>query len=81
MLCTFSDVMNYICWKHAAPAFTNFQINPEKFNRFTFYRAIMENAAMVTKGNMDLVSQLTDVKPSESSLHPVLLKAPYGARS
>ncbi|WP_313134468.1 autoinducer-2 kinase [Anaerocolumna sp.] len=65
MLCTFSDVMNYICWKHAAPAFTNFQINPEKFNRYTFYRAIMENAAMVTKGNMDLVSQLTGIKPSE----------------
>ena len=65
MMCTFSDVMNYICWKHAAPTFTNFQINPEKFNRFTFYRAIMENAAMVTKGNMDLVSDVTGVKPSE----------------
>lgn len=65
MMCTFSDVMNYIHWKHAAPTFTNFALDPGKFNRFTFYRAIMENAAMVTKGNMELVSSVTKDKPSE----------------
>lgn len=65
MLCTFSDVMNYISWKHAAPTFTNFDIDPDKFNRFTFYRAIMENAAMVTKGNMDLVTEVTGNTPKE----------------
>lgn len=26
MMCTFSDVMNFINWKHAAPTFTNFQL-------------------------------------------------------
>ncbi|MDF2592081.1 MAG: Xylulokinase [Clostridia bacterium] len=65
MMCTFSDIMNYICWKHAAPTFTNFSLDAEKFNRYTFYRAIMENAAMVTKGNMELVTSLTGNKPTE----------------
>jgi autoinducer 2 (AI-2) kinase len=65
MMCTFSDTMNYINWKHAAPTFTNFAINAEKFNRYTFYRAIMENAALVTKGNMELVASLTGNTPKE----------------
>lgn len=65
MLCTFSDVMNYISWKHASPTFTNFSLDSNKFNRFTFYRAIMENAAMITKGNMDLVSSVTGHSPKE----------------
>ncbi len=65
MLCTFSDVMNYISWKHAAPSFINFELDPEKYNRFTFYRAIMENSAMVTKGNMDLVTSVIGKKPEE----------------
>ncbi len=59
MMCTFSDVMNYINWKHSAPSFTNFAIDSEKFNRFTFYRSIMENAALVTKGHMELVHEVT----------------------
>ncbi len=65
MLCTFSDVMNYISWKHAAPTFTNFSLDPEKCNRYTFYRAIMENSAMVTKGNIELVASVTGETPSE----------------
>ncbi len=59
MLCTFSDVMDFIHWKHAAPSFINFSINPDKFNKYTFYRALMENAALVTKGNVELVYELT----------------------
>ncbi|PKM52090.1 MAG: autoinducer-2 kinase [Firmicutes bacterium HGW-Firmicutes-7] len=65
MMCTFSDVMNYISWKHAAPTFTNFSLDPNKYNRFTFYRAIMENAALVTKGNMELITSVTNSKPTE----------------
>ncbi len=65
MLCMFSDVMNYIHWEHAAPTFTNFSLDPQKFNRFTFYRAIMENSCLVTKGNMELVKDVTGNKPSE----------------
>lgn len=63
MMCTFSDVMNFINWKHAAPTFTNFELNPVKFSRYTFYRAILENTALVTKGHMDLVKESTGNMP------------------
>lgn len=65
MMCTFSDVMNFINWKHAAPTFTNFELIPEKFNRYTFYRAILENTALLVKGHMDLVKEATGNMPSE----------------
>lgn len=63
MLCTFSDVMNFISWKHAAPTFTNFDLDSDKFNRYTFYRAILENTALVTKGHLDLVREATGNMP------------------
>ena len=65
MMCAFSDVMNFICWKHAAPTFTNFELDPEKFNKYTFYRAILENTALLVKGHMDLVHEATGNMPSE----------------
>ena len=65
MLCAFSDVMNFIQWKHASPTFTNFALDPEKFNRYTFYRAILENAALITKGHLELVHEATGNLPEE----------------
>jgi autoinducer 2 (AI-2) kinase len=63
MICAFSNVMNYIAWRHAAPTFSNFELDPERFNKFTFYRAIMENTALVTLGHLDLVKQAIGEKP------------------
>lgn len=60
MTSTFSDKMNYISWKHAAPSFLNFKLDSEKYNKATFYRSIMENAAFITKGNIDLVQEITN---------------------
>jgi autoinducer-2 kinase len=65
MMCTFSDVMNFICWKHASPTFTNFELDPQKFSRYTFYRAILENTAMVTRGHLELVKEATGNMPNE----------------
>jgi autoinducer 2 (AI-2) kinase len=65
MMCAFSDVMDFISWRHAAPTFTNFDLDPVKYNRYTFYRAIMENTAMVTKGHLDLVRETTGGRPEE----------------
>lgn len=65
MMCAFSDVMNFIAWKHAAPTFTNFDLDATKCNKYTFYRAIMENAAMVTRGHVDLVRESTGNAPRE----------------
>lgn len=61
--CIFSDKMNYLTWKHAAPSFINFKLDPQRFNKVTFYRAIMENAAFVTKGNIELVNEITKTSP------------------
>ncbi len=65
MMCTFSDVMNFTCWKHASPTFTNFSIDPKLHNRYTFYRSILENTAMVTKGHVELVKEATGNMPKE----------------
>ena len=65
MMCTFSDVMNFTCWKHAAPTFTNFSLDPARHNRYTFYRAILENACLVTRGHVDLVEEATGGRPEE----------------
>jgi autoinducer-2 kinase len=63
LLCTFSDQMNYKSWKHAAPGFINFKLDSEKYNKSSFYRSIMENAAFVTKGNIELVNAITNTSP------------------
>jgi autoinducer 2 (AI-2) kinase len=65
VICTFSDVMNYINWKHAAPSFLNFELNPQKYNKFTFYRAIMENTALVTLGHVQLVEKAAGKRPQK----------------
>ena len=65
IICVFSDVMNYINWKHAAPSFLNFELDPEKFSKAAFYRAIMENAALVTFGHMLLVEEATGNRPEK----------------
>lgn len=63
MMCAFSDVMNFISWKHASPTFTNFDFDPDKYNKYTFYRSIMENTALVTLGHMKLVHEATGNSP------------------
>jgi autoinducer 2 (AI-2) kinase len=82
MICTFSDVMNYINWKHASPGFLNFELDPQKFNKYTFYRAIMENSCLVTLGHLRLVEEATGKRPkkivfaggaAKSSLWPQIL--------
>lgn len=65
MMTTFADVMNFIAMKHAAPTITNFQINAQKYNKFTFFRAIMENAALITLGHQKAITALTQEKLSE----------------
>ncbi|NLI22663.1 MAG: autoinducer-2 kinase [Clostridiales bacterium] len=65
MMCTFSDVMNFIAWKHASPTFTNFSFDAARFTKYTFYRAIMENAALITKGHLELVREATGHAPEE----------------
>ena len=64
MFCTFTDVMNFSAWRHAAPTFTNFDLDADKFNKYTFYRSILESTALVTYGHMQLVKSATGSMPS-----------------
>jgi autoinducer 2 (AI-2) kinase len=82
MICTFSDVMNYINWRHASPSFLNFDLDPGKYGKASFYRAIMENACLVTLGHLQLVKEATGKHPqkivfaggaAKSSLWPQIL--------
>ena len=65
LIATFADVMNFRNLKHASPTFTNFTIDPERFNKYTFYRAIMENAGLITLGHLKMVQEITGNKPEE----------------
>jgi len=65
IICVFSDVMNYINWKHASPAFINFELDPQKYSKAAFYRAIMENACLVTLGHLRLVEEATGNRPKK----------------
>lgn len=58
VMCSFSSVMDYKNWQHPSPCFTNFGIDPEKYNKATFYRSILENAALVTLGHKKIIEDL-----------------------
>lgn len=62
---TFSNTMNYISWRHAAPSFLNLSLDAEKCGKKELFRAIEENAAFVTLGNLKLIEELTGTFPSE----------------
>ena len=65
ILCTFSNIMDYKSWRHASPTFTNFGLDPLKFSKYAFYRSILENAALVTKGHFEMIKELTGSHPEE----------------
>lgn len=43
--------MHFKQWYHAAPSFINLSIDPEKCNKATLFRALEENAAIVSACN------------------------------
>ncbi|MFP1483513.1 hypothetical protein ACLB1S_15145 [Escherichia coli] len=40
--------MRFKTWYHAAPSFINLSIDPDKCNKATLFRALEENAAIVS---------------------------------
>ena len=79
-ICCFSDVMNYIHWTHASPTFTNFELDPERFNKYTFYRAILENTALLVRGHIELVKDATGNEPDELVFAGGASKSPLWAQ-
>lgn len=65
MIVTFADIMNFRNLKHGSPTITNFAIDPINFNKYTLYRAIMENAGLITLGHLKMVEEITGNIPNE----------------
>ncbi len=61
-----SDAMDYLHWRHAAPSFLNFGLDPVRFHRGTFFRALEENAALVTRANLERIAAFAGVFPKEA---------------
>lgn len=60
MLSIFSNTMNMIELKNAAPTFTNFQLDPVHFNRYTFYKSILESVALVVLQHKEKIESLSN---------------------
>lgn len=61
----FSNIMNFISWRHAAPSFINLSLDPNKSGKHVLFRALQENAAMVTLGNLKVIEEVTGQYPAE----------------
>jgi autoinducer 2 (AI-2) kinase len=61
-----SNVANNSRWIHAAPAFLNFDVlNPQKFNKASFYRSLLENSAYQTLGELENIARVCGEWPKE----------------
>ncbi|HCP4111269.1 TPA: autoinducer-2 kinase [Escherichia coli] len=60
----FSDRMRFKTWYHAAPSFINLSIEPDKCNKATLFRALEENAAIVSACNLQQIADFSNIHPS-----------------
>lgn len=60
----FSDRMRFKTWYHAAPSFINLSIDPDKCNKATLFRALEENAAIVSACNLQQIADFSTIHPS-----------------
>jgi autoinducer 2 (AI-2) kinase len=58
----FSDSMNYGKWYHAAPSFINLGIDPNIYNKASIFRALEENACIVSSINLEKVQAFTGIE-------------------
>lgn len=58
----FSDAMHFKSWYHAAPSFINLSIDPDKCNKAVLFRALEENAAIVSSCNLEQVQKFSGVR-------------------
>ncbi len=60
----FSDAMDYAHWRHAAPSFLNLSIDPAIASRGAMFRALEENAAIVTLANLQRIAEVSGRFPN-----------------
>ena len=59
----FSNIMNSKKWVHSPPALIGFDLlNPEATGKAAAIRAIMEAAAYVTRGHLEILREISDIK-------------------
>jgi autoinducer 2 (AI-2) kinase len=58
----FSDAMHYKKWYHAAPSFLNLSIDTLTCNRFSMFKSLQENAAIVSSINLENIAKFTGVE-------------------
>ncbi|MFS0781759.1 autoinducer-2 kinase [Bacillus sp. 1P06AnD] len=61
----FSDTMNYMSWRHASPSFINLPIDDKGNGKIAMFRALEENAALISYGNLCLIKKFTGFYPNE----------------
>ncbi|MDB2562850.1 autoinducer-2 kinase [Sulfurimonas sp.] len=61
----FSDVMKYGKWYHAAPSFLNLSIDPEVCNKASMFKALQENACIVSAINLEKIKEFTGIEIGE----------------
>ncbi len=60
----YSDAMDYAHWRHAAPSFLNLSVDPNITSRGAMFRALEENAAIVTLANLRRIAKVSGAFPS-----------------
>ena len=58
----FSDSMKYGKWYHAAPSFLNLGLDAKKYNTVSMFRALEENAAIVSSINLEKIEAFSGIK-------------------
>ncbi len=60
----FSDSMNYGEWIHASPSFIGLGLDSSKYNIGSMFRALEENACIVSAINLDNIKAFSGVSPT-----------------
>lgn len=63
ILPVFSDAMNYGSWYHAAPSLLNLNLDPAICSKAAIFRALQENAAIVTAANIERINEFSGINP------------------
>ena len=61
----FSDTMKYGKWYHASPSFLNLSLDPKVCNRASMFKALQENACIVSAINLEKIKEFTGIEIDE----------------
>jgi autoinducer-2 kinase len=56
VLAVLSNAMDYLHWRHAAPSLLNLPVRDAARTRAVLFRALLENAALVTRANLEAIA-------------------------